>query len=442
MKKGLFGLIGLFSLHLWAFPAFGGAPHLFEIHGSNTVGARLAPVLVEAYLQDQGCQQVEISQQSTNYETLVTCLSSSPTTSIRIVSKGSSTGFDALNNNEAQIVASSRKIREQEVAALANYGDLSAPESEHVIALNAVNIIVNNTNPLNALTLSDTAKLFKGLYGNWTRLEGSNQTVTIMARDKKSGTRTVFENVVMGSGNPIYYQHKSFTSNDELSKAVANNKGAVGFVGFSNNPRNKVLALSITKDRQIKPDQASILTEDYPLSNRLYFYMPADTSNEEARRFYQFIKSSDHSKLVTDAGFIPATINTIPVSYEGLSTRYKRATVGYQRLSTNIRFSPSGKVIDNFGLQSIEKIVEFMENNNGSLLLIGFYGLSEGNRSREFSAVKAKQVSAALVKAGISRSRILVRGLGSRHLLSPGRTKQDDMRNIRVEAWFKPWFSK
>ena len=414
--------------------------YLFQIHGSNTIGEKLGPALVESYFLSLRCQNVSINNVE-NFYTIVSCEDNSLSMAVRIVSKGSSTGFKAMQNGTAQIVASSRKAKQKEIEMLAHLGRIDSHASENVIAFDAVSIVVNKNNPVTSLSISQLSNLFRGLYKSWDKVGGRRDTVTLFVRDKESGTRSVFENIVFKPGQTFYYQNQSFTSTSQLINAISSDSNAIGFAGYGTSSQSKTLSLRLPSNMMLRPSTESILTEDYPLSRRLYLYMPEGIENSDAQAFMDYVKTQPAQNAIEGTGFIPVSVKTLKVQTSGQSKRYLRATAGYQRLSVTIRFSKSGKSIDSFGMQSLKRISQFMENNKGTLLLVGFYGLSEGRMAREFSAIKAKDVSNALVREGINRNRILVRGLGNRHLIIDGKSKADNMKNIRVEVWFKPWFS-
>ena len=451
MKKLALSLTLLLT-HMWAFagsepissqsefPATR-SPFLFQIHGSNTIGSKLGPQLVKAFLKTRGCQKVEQRLLAGENDIAMQCSTDGKQMVIRIVSKGSSTGFQAMDNGDADIVASSRPVRKKEIKQLARYGRISSHDAETVFALDALAVIVNTLNPVDALPITSIARIFQGQVGDWSRVGPGQGPIRLLVRDKASGTKDTFNNLVLGKGVRIYHRHRSFMSNAELSDEVSTNKNTIGFTSLSSVGNNKALVVSMTGGAGVAPTAANIATEDYPLARRLYFYMPTKKVNPAARAFLEFVKTEAAQNIVAQSGFTPLTIKRLEAVAQGTSSRYARATRGYERLSVNIRFSREGKVIDSFGQQSIVRLAKFMEENNGSLLLLGFYGLSEGKNDRQFSAQAAGRVSKALINTGVRKSRIIVRGLGDERLLSTGRRAKDNNQNIRVEVWFKPWFS-
>ncbi|MTI15512.1 substrate-binding domain-containing protein [Sansalvadorimonas verongulae] len=449
MKHQSFGL-ALLLISSWMFtdilaadspskPSSATPSFLFQIHGSNTIGARLGPELVKTFLKTRGCERIDTRFLEGEEDIALQCVSDGKSLAVRIASKGSSTGFKAMNRGEADIVASSRQVKEKEIKQLARFGNMKAHDAETVVALDAVAIIVNSLNPVEALSINSIARIFQGQIGNWSRVGEGKGSIRLLARDKASGTRDTFDSLVLGKGVKIYNRHTAFVSNEELSDGVAADKNAIGFTSFSTIGNNKALTVSMAGGAGISPTPANISTEDYPLARRLYFYMPAKITNPDARAFLKYVKTEAAQAIVARSGFIPLTVKKLKAVSHTTSSRYSRATRGYERLSVNIRFSKEGKVIDSLGQQSIKRLARFMGENDGTLLLLGFYGLSEGKNDRQFSAQAAAKVSTALINTGVRKSRIIVRGLGDERLLSTGRRAKDNTQNIRVEVWFKPW---
>ncbi|WP_281645649.1 substrate-binding domain-containing protein [Parendozoicomonas sp. Alg238-R29] len=443
MKKLALGL-AIALLNPWASAeslSTGTPSYLFQIHGSNTIGAELGPALVKAYLAKRGCNSVT-TEQLGSYDLALKCKDNEDKQfAVRIVSKGSNTGFKAMDRGDADIVASSRAVKPKEIKLLSSLGDITAQTSEIVVALDAVVIIVNPNNPVNSLTINEIARIFKGQYGNWSRIGKGNGPIRILARDESSGTRDTFDNLVLGKGVQIYNRHMSYISNEALSEEVSSNKNAIGFCSYSTIEESKAISVAMAGGAAIYPDSVNISTEDYPLSRRLYFYMPEGIENPDAKDFLEFVKTDSAQQVVEQSGFIPVNVQILDGRDTYASGRYARAIRGYQRLSINIRFSMGGTSIDNFGHQSVLRLARFMEENRGNLLLLGFYGLSEGKNDKRFSAEKARKVSEALIEAGVRKSKIIIRGLGDERLLSSGVKASDNRKNIRIEVWFKPWFS-
>ena len=89
---------------------------IFTIQGSNTIGATLAPELVKGWMQSRGLQWVSILEAPIANEQRVVGIhpQSGKQVSVEVKAHGSSSGFKAMMAGEADIAASSRRIKQKE----------------------------------------------------------------------------------------------------------------------------------------------------------------------------------------------------------------------------------------------------------------------------------------------------------------------------------------
>jgi phosphate transport system substrate-binding protein len=98
------------------------------VHGSNTVGEKLAPRLVEAYFMARGASNIKSRQGNTPVEKTVSAELNGRVEFIEIHAHGSSTAFADLLQGNAELGMSSRRIKEQErEQLLPRSGDLTEP---------------------------------------------------------------------------------------------------------------------------------------------------------------------------------------------------------------------------------------------------------------------------------------------------------------------------
>ena len=125
---------------------------VLRIQGSNTIGAALGPALVEGLMNEQGLRKIHREPPDTANELRIV---GETVQGRRVVAEvaahGSSTGFTALKATSADLAASSRPIKDSELASLESLGDLKNPNAEQVIAIDGLAIILHPDNPLNQL---------------------------------------------------------------------------------------------------------------------------------------------------------------------------------------------------------------------------------------------------------------------------------------------------
>ncbi len=171
---------------------------ILRLHGSNTIGANLVPALAKAFLEQEGAtvvKPVPVAHDEINIEGQ---FDDGTARVIEIQAHGSSTGFKDLADNQCDIGMASRKIKDAEVQTLSALGDMTAPDSEHVLAVDGIAVIVHPSNPVVALEKEKLAKIFAGQIQTWEPV-GSNNTdpINVYARDDKSGTYDTFKSLVL-----------------------------------------------------------------------------------------------------------------------------------------------------------------------------------------------------------------------------------------------------
>ncbi len=412
---------------------------LFAIHGSNTVGAKLAPALAEAYLLSEGAERVSIYSESGKNESRVTGYfpEQDRVASIYIAAHGSSSGFTALQTGEADIAAASRPIKKSEQAKLSQLGNFNNQKSEHVVGIDGLAIIVHPDNPLNRLDIKDIARLFSGEIRNWQQLGGNNFPVELFARDDHSGTWDTFKSLVLAKNYKLSDRALRFESNSEVSRRITKTPGAIGFVSLNTIAAAKPLMIS-SGTRALEPVVHNVATEDYLLSRRLFMYLPEVTNNRYAEEFLEFVRGAEAQKVVSEVGYVSQNVKLMPVDIESAPESYKKLVSDYERASVNFRFSMGRAKLDNKAKADIERLAGFIEKNPSEIRLLGFAEQSSGASNSDLLAkLRADVVRRALIKAGVPRKWIDHTGYGQYMALSSEESMISKVRNRRVEVWIK-----
>lgn len=417
--------------------ASGQSGHLFTLHGSNTVGARLAPELARDYLIAKGAEAVSIRSGLEENEYRIEGRLPAGAVYIDVAAHGSGTGMSGLASGEAQVAMASRPIKATEEALLADYGPMRTFEAEHVVAIDGLAVIVHRSNPVEALTVDQIARLFAGEVRNWSELGGPDRAVSLYARDHKSGTWDSFKSMVLNGRYALSRDARRFESNDRLSDSVAADPGAIGFVGLASVRQAKAVSVSQDGTQPLRPEPLYVATEDYALSRRLFMYTLPGRTPPLVREYIEFVHSGAGQERVAEVGFVsqnpvslkPELTAQAPVSYKAL--------VGHaERLSINFRFDEGSSRLDNKALWDIERLVRFMaapENRDRQLQLIGFGDTAQTeNRALVLSQMRALRVKAALRDRGIDAASVV--GFGS-DLPVAANKEGARLKNQRVEVW-------
>jgi len=133
------------------------------------------------------------------------------------------------------------------------------------IAQDALVMIVHPSVTRESLTLDALRDVYQGRVNNWRILGGDDIPITLVTREDGSGLRQQFETQVMGMRR-ISRAAIVETSNAAVIKAVAETRGAIGFVSHAE-VTDAVRALSL---ESIAPTREAIAAASYPLRYTIY----------------------------------------------------------------------------------------------------------------------------------------------------------------------------
>ncbi|RMT02938.1 OmpA protein, partial [Pseudomonas coronafaciens pv. oryzae] len=267
-----------------ALPMASGDAPVLRIQGSNTINAQLTPALVEELMRQQGMQAVRSLPSAVNELRVVGTTPTGQLVSIDIAAHGSGTGFSALKAGNTDIAASSRPIKDQEAKDLAGLGDLKSAAGEQIIGIDGVAVILNPGNPLRQLDTVQLARIFSGEVKDWSEVGGNPGAIHLYVRDEKSGTYETFKELVLAKyGKQLAADALRFESSEQLSDEVSKDVNGIGFTGLPSVRHARAVAIADGESRPMLPTTSLIATEDYPLSRRLYLYVPPATHQRWAQ---------------------------------------------------------------------------------------------------------------------------------------------------------------
>ncbi|MCY4045727.1 MAG: substrate-binding domain-containing protein [Cellvibrionales bacterium] len=416
------------------------AERILTLKGSNTIGEDLAPSLAKAYLEKKGLQQITMNQSSTHHTAIITGIvnpfSSTPTKmEIAIEAHGSSTGFKALINNQTDIVMSSRRIKDKEVIALSQLGDMKKTSTEQTIGIDGLSIVTHPDKPIHRLTLNQIRQIFAGQVTHWDAVGGLKRPITLYARDAQSGTWDTFKKMVLGQSLTLADHAERFESNTVLAEQVMHDLNAIGFVGLAAIGETNVLAIGEEGIDALKPGKFEVATEDYPLARRLYLYVPENTDNPIAKEFIEFSQSAEGQEIVGAVGFVSQNIQKASIDKQSkMPVYYQELTDSAERLSINFRFAEGSPSLDTKASRDIQRLVQYLIDKKkltGKIYLVGFSNATKSySEDVVLSRFRALAVRRELLKQGVIIADS--RGLGS---FMPVASETNTFKNDRVEVW-------
>lgn len=411
-----------------------------RIQGSNTIGAALGPALVKGMLEHQGLQAVHSEPgDGANEQRVIGKTRQGKTVTVEVAAHGSSTGFSALKKSNADLAASSRPIKDSELVDLEPLGDLKSPEAEQVIAIDGLAIILNPQNPLNTLNTEQLAQIFNGEVSHWEDVGGVDGAIHLYARDDQSGTYDTFKELVLNRrGKPLAATATRFESSEALSDAVSHDPQGIGFIGLPYVRQAKALAIVDGDSQPMLPVTSLIATEDYPLSRRLYFYLPPSNRNPWAKALVDFTQSGKGQAIVAANGFIAQQVQAIAVEPRAsMPEDYQSIVRDAQRLSVNFRFEEGSASLDNKARQDLQRVVAYLKSHgklDKQVTLVGFGDAkNDPQRAALLSKLRAMAVRRELVKNGVVLRDI--RGFGAQMPVAANTADEGRIKNRRVEVW-------
>ena len=227
---------------------------------------------------------------------------------ISVTGGGSGTGITAMISNTVDIANASRAIKpEENEQALAN----GVNPVEHIVARDAIAVIINQENPIQELTLQQVSDIYSGKIENWKALGGDDRPIVRLSRETNSGTHVYFLESVIRLGDK---NDKTLFSRDTLLlpssegiiAEVRDNPNAIGYDGLGYiTPEVKVVAIARDEAGDyVMPSVETVNQNLYPVARDLYMYtngVPQGLIEE----YLAWIHSSAGQKIVRDLGFVP-----------------------------------------------------------------------------------------------------------------------------------------
>ncbi|AOS45226.1 Phosphate-binding protein PstS 1 precursor [Lacunisphaera limnophila] len=243
------------------------------IKGSDTLGAKLVPMLAEDYKARNSGVAFEIA------------------------AEGSTTGISAIIDTTAQIGMSSRRAKPTESSAALAKGVTLKPT---IVAYDGIGVIVNAGSPLANLTKRQVEQIFTGDITDWSQVGGAPGKISIYTRNTSSGTYADFKELAMKKRDYAGSSQK-MAGNEQIAAEVAKNPSGIGYVGLAylHSPGVKVLSID-----GATPSEDSVLAKAYPYARPTFYYTNGEPTGEAAK-FVDFTLSDEGQQVVRKVGFVP-----------------------------------------------------------------------------------------------------------------------------------------
>jgi len=231
-----------------------------------------------------------------------------PDVRISVTGGGSGTGIAALVNGTVDLANASRKIKDEEISEAQSNG---VEPVEHIIARDAIAVIVNPNNPVNELTLQQISDIYSGKYTNWTEVGGEDRPIVRLSRETNSGTHVYFLETVLRLGSKedktlFSTNTLLLPSSEGIISEVRDNPNAIGYDGLGYVPDDlKMIAIAEEEgSAYVLPSIETVNDKTYAIARDLYMYTNGDPSGI-VKEYLDWILSDEAQKIVAELGFVP-----------------------------------------------------------------------------------------------------------------------------------------
>ncbi|MGR3375793.1 substrate-binding domain-containing protein [Salipiger abyssi] len=437
-----------------------------RVSGSATIGEVLMPALLEGFALRNGLSPAREPMEARRFRYILTDPDED-----RVVGRfdfhvtSTDEGFADLLADEADIVMALREIRPAELrlASDAGLGDLAHPNRSRVLALDAMIPVVAANNPVDAISLSDLARVLSGRLRNWRELGGPDAPVVLHLRNASSGlSQGIEDRLLQPSELELHGEIARHDSNAALSRAVARDPFGIGLASYSEIGNTKPLYLTGSCGFHLRGRRAAIKTEDYPLTAPMFLYLPARRLPALAREFLAYTRSSPAQIVIRRAGFVDQAPEEIPLNQQGdrlanavAVAEGEQGLAGLQRmvgvmapmrrLTTSFRFEPGSARLDaqsRSNVQQLARSLEAGEYDGRRLVFVGFSdGQGPAGGNLEIARERADAVRGAVIRAAeaadLDRIDLATEAFGEAMPMACDDTVWGRQVNRRVEVWLR-----
>jgi len=231
-----------------------------------------------------------------------------PDIRISVTGGGSGTGIASLVNGTVGIANASRQIKEEEIAEAQSKG---VNPVEHIIARDAIAVIVNPENPVSELTLQQISDIYSGKITNWTGVGGEDRPIVKLSRETNSGTHVYFLETVLRLGSSddktlFSMDTLLLPSSEGIISEVRDNPNAIGYDGLGYVPDDlKMIGIAETDGgAYVLPAIETVNDKTYPIARDLYMYTDGEPTGF-IKEYLDWILSAEAQQVVAELGFVP-----------------------------------------------------------------------------------------------------------------------------------------
>jgi len=438
-------LRSLFCLALATGLCFTSSLHAQEaerlrLHGSNTIGERLMPAMVESWLGSMGYDQVRRVQVSGSVTEVHGVRDEQPLI-VEIGRRGSAAGMQDLIRGDSELAMLARAPTAAEQSAGWQLGELTSPDQQFVLALNGAQLAVSTSNPAKTLTLAQLRAVLTGEARDWAQLGGRGGEVHLLCGPAEGGLNDFLVSRVT-QGAAIKGCTRRFPTAAEAARAAVADAQAMAVVELVTPLPANTRALAVADGGMaVAPTPVNLRSEDYPLVQRYSVY-GGQMMSALGRSLALYLISPPAQRVVAAQGLMAMSLpkDATEAAPTAGPVPYREAVAGARRLPLSVRFNlrSLSTMFEGGSAQDLDRLVAYMQlpqNKGRTLAVVGF---ANGDPANKLFPTIASNDRADIIAGYLAQHGIVVqraRGLGAlRPLVGEGDSRARE-RNERVEIW-------
>jgi phosphate transport system substrate-binding protein len=218
---------------------------------------------------------------------------------VTVTGGGSMPGIVDIAERKGDIAMASKELTEDEKIS---YGNLF---QGYLIGYGDIVIAVSRAvydSGVRDLTSEQVKDIYLGKIRSWKDVGGPDEDIYAIARLYGSGTRDIFNEVILGDANAQTPGVDTNTLSDgETMTAINGSDKALGYLGLIYAQNGDISPIALDG---VSPSIKSLRNGSYKLTNRLYLYTYGEPS-PGAKRFIDFLLGAEGQKIVAATGFTP-----------------------------------------------------------------------------------------------------------------------------------------
>lgn len=371
--------------------------------------------------------------------------------------------FEQIATGTADFLITTRRktdAQAQRMIAL-GLGDLRGTQNEVPIAYDVTTIMVNASNPVQALSAEDIARIYAGQVTDWSQLgAGGSGTISVLAPSTGSSRYASFETSILQDdiSGETARGLRTLASDAAMIEAIQNDPNAIGIAGAVAASGVKSVDLIRSCGITSAASPFSVKSEEYTLGQRLYLYTRPGELAETSQKFISYVMSGAADSAFRETGYVDFSIERQSQTAErkrrlfdglestaenNLANELREQLEEFDRLSTTIRFDSGSFDLGLKETNDISRMASYLAALPfaANVELVGFAD-SEGRFSgnARLSAQRAETVAEAFRSAGLANApdvEIVTRGYGELAPIACNSEAQGRSINRRVEIWIE-----